>query len=244
MEARAGQPDPKLLSMEELARRGASSRVEELLQRGGWIGAIVALPLMLVVLIVIGSAARPFFMGLVLVLAAIFWASDRLSRPKRRYRDELALRRGDAPLESYMDDARVTLDRGEADWVLLLTIAALPHGDHRWLRLELRGGPPPSARAELRVSGAKGARFERVEGEVPADIVQDLSAVLEDLDMDRLTDVPSLVIDGARCRLAVLRREPRRVASASCNLSGMRADELRHPTAFLCSMLAEIARGL
>ena len=75
-------------------------------------------------------------------------------------------------------------------------------------------------------------------------MVQDLLTFLNGLDLAALTDVPSVVKDGAPCHVAVLRREPRCVTSASCNLGGWTAEPLQHPTAEVCSKLCDVARRL
>jgi hypothetical protein len=86
--------------------------------------------------------------------------------------------------------------------------------------------------------------FDQVEQEVPDSMVQDLVRLLKEPGSAALTDVPCAVIDGAPCRLTVLRREPWCVTSASCNLGGLTAELLQHPTAALCTKLWDIASRL
>ena len=140
----------------------------------------------------VGTAIWPYFLGLMLILAAVFWAHDLLGRPKRPFRDELSYRCGTAPLSRYVEAAQAALDRHEADWVLLFTMAALPHGDRRWLQLELREGPPPSGEAELRISHPEQATFVRADKELTVDIAQELWTLLKDLERDEADRHPGL----------------------------------------------------
>ena len=233
--------DPKSLSDEELAQICAHSRSEDNLLLGGCLGSIALVLLLVVDVLFVGTAIWPYFLGLMLILAAVFWAHDPLGRPKRPFRDELSYRCGTAPFSRYVEEAQAALDRHEADWVLLFTMAALPHGDRRWLQLELREGPPPSGEAELRISHPEQATFVRADKELTVDIAQELWTLLKDLDAAKLTDIPVFVKDGAPCRLAALRREPRLVVSASCNIAGPPAEHPQHPTAIFCFKLAGIA---
>jgi hypothetical protein len=65
----------------------------------------------------------------------------------------------------------------QADWIILFTTTGLPHGNHRWLRIELREGTLPSARAELRVSRSSSEPSRtHTEADVPHDVAAASSA--------------------------------------------------------------------
>ncbi|MGB0083932.1 MAG: hypothetical protein WBP94_00965 [Rhodomicrobiaceae bacterium] len=68
--------DPKSLSDEELAQICAHSRSEDNLLLGGCLGSIALVLLLVVDVLFVGPAMWPYFLGLILVLAAVFWAHD------------------------------------------------------------------------------------------------------------------------------------------------------------------------
>jgi hypothetical protein len=237
--------DPKALSDQELAGVCATSATEDASVGLGCLASIVVVLVLSFGHLAFGEAALPFAGVLALLAAALLLTHHVVSRPKRQYRQELAYRSGKGPLSQYVAEAETILRQRRADWVLVFTVRALPHGDFWWLQVILNEGPPASARADLRVCQERqlptGTRVER---DVPDDIVQDLLTLLNGLDLAALTDVPSVVRDGAPCHVAVLRRDPRCVTSASCNLGGWTAEPLQYPTAAVCSKLCNIARRL
>jgi hypothetical protein len=230
------------MSDEDLVQICAPTRVEEALFATGCLGSIAALLLLLVVLF-LGGAAQLFFLGLLLALVLIFYAHHLLGRSRQSYREELAYRRGLSAFSRYVEEARAALSHLQTDWIVLFTTTGLPHGSHRWLRIELREGTPPSARAELRVSRSSSA-LTRTEMDVPRDITAALLSALQVLDRNTLTDLPSLVIDGAPSNVAILRRDPPEVTVASCNLASDNEAEVQHPTAHICTELYEITLKL
>ena len=193
-----------------------------------------------------GTAALPFAGAFALLAITLLFAHHLVSRPKRPYRQELAYRSGNGPFSQYVAEAEAILRQHGVDWVFVFTVKALPHGGLWWLQLVLSEGPPASARADLRVCLERKLLpiCTRVERDVPDDFVQDLLTLLNKFDLAALTNVPSVVINGAPCHVAVLRREPWCVTSASCNLGGWTAEPMQHPTAAVCSKLCNIASRL
>jgi hypothetical protein len=170
-------------------------------------------------------------------VAVIAFAYRLIRRRKQRYRDELHYRCGQAEFSRYVEQARATLGRGEADYILLLSTVGLPHGDSRWLRIALKAGP--SAQCDLSVWEPTQRVLQRTGVTMPDAVVQELLGLLDSWDLAALSDAPSHVIDGVPCRLAILRREPWAVAVAGCNLF----DEYdpQHPTLTACTALYDLA---
>jgi hypothetical protein len=237
--------DPRALSDEKLEGICATSAIERASVGLGCLASIVVVLVLFFGHLAFGEEALPFAAVLALLPAALLLTHHVVSRPKRPYREELAYRSGKGPFSRYVAEAVAILRQRGADWVFVFTVTALPHGGSWWLQLVLNEGPPASARANLRFCLEWrlpiGTQVERV---VPDDMVQDLLTLLNGLDLAALTDIPSLVRDGAPCRVAVLRREPRCVTLASCNLGDRAAEPLLHPTAAVCSKLCDIARRL
>ena len=213
---------------------------EEMLLSLGCLGASIAALSAVVALMGLGSASKTLAAGFMLAAGAFLLALHLVSLPKRRYRKELAYRSGMAPFEDYVAEAEAGLAKENADWIFLFTVRSLPRGDFRWLRIVLDEETPSPAQVEVRVSSGKPWHFRRTAGNLPDASVQALRGAVKTLDLASLTSCPTLVRDGAPCQLAVLRREPRSVTMASCNLSGHRS--AGHPTVRVCSMLNEIAR--
>jgi hypothetical protein len=233
--------DPKSLSDDGLSRICAETRIEKWLLHGGCLSSAAALFLPVTMLLIFRDLAGPLFLGPALTAAALFWAHHLAGSHKRRYREELAYRRGLGPWPQYVTEAEAILRQKEADWVFLFTLRGLPHGSFWWLRLALKEGPPSSARAHLRILPRwERPFFKRVETDVPESLVLDLVRFLKELDLTALTDVPPTVIDGSPCRFTAVRREPWCVTSAGCNLGGLIAKPLPHPTAALCKKLWDI----
>jgi hypothetical protein len=157
-------------------------------------------------------------------MAALLFAHQLARRPQRRYREELNDRR----FSQYVAELEAIRCHKEADWVLLFTASGHLRSGFCWLRLALKEGPPPSARADLRILPLRQPQHW-VEREVPYDIVQDVLCLLNGLDLAALT---------------VLRREPWGVTTVSGDLPDLPAELLRHPTANACSKLCDIARRL
>jgi hypothetical protein len=238
------QSSPKSMSDEELVQVCVSTRIEEALFAAGCLGTIVALLLLLVVLI-FGGAAQLFFLGLLLALVMIFCAHHLLGRSRQPYREELAYRYGQSAFSRYVEEAHAALSQLQADWIILFTTTGRPHGNHRWLRIELREGTLPSARAELRVSRSSSAlSCTRTETDVPRDVTAALLSTLQAIDLNALTDLPSLVRDGAPSNVAILHRDPPDVAVASCNLASNNEEELQRPAARICAELYGITLRL
>jgi hypothetical protein len=236
--------DPKTLSNEELAGLCTTSAVET---ASGTLGCLASIVVILVLLLGPRAFGRAVLPGVALLAGTLLFVHFVVRRWKRRYRKELNYRRGMAPLPQYIAEAEAVLRQHAADWVLLFSVSYLPHGGFRWLRMALHEGPPPSAHANLRTSASGRPVFECTDRDVPEDIVREVLSVLKALDLDALTDVPPRVIDGAPCRLTVLRRAPWLVTSASCNLGGFprSARELAQFPAVLASLkLNEIIHRL
>ncbi|HET9395254.1 MAG TPA: hypothetical protein VFO36_04295 [Nitrospiraceae bacterium] len=225
------------MSDEELAQICASMPVEEWLFAAVCLGSMVAV-LLLPGVLIFGGAVLFFFLGLLLALNITFCAHRLLGRLRRPYRDELAYRCGQSAFSRYVEEAQVALGQLRADWLILFTTTGLPHGDHRWLRIELREGTLPSARAELRVSWPSLAlSCTRTETDIPHDDTTVLLSTLQALDLSALTDLPSLIIDGEPSTVAILRRHSPELAVASCNLASDWEKEVQHPTARICAEL-------
>ena len=239
--------NPKSLSDEELAKICTSVAGEDALAAAGCLGGALAALLVLAGVLGFGSLVGPALVGLTFTLVTLVLAHQVIRRP-RRYREELAYRSGRGPLSQYVAEAEAILRRHGADWVLLFTLSGLPHGGFWWLRLVLKEAPPASARADLRVCPRWQLQsFERIESDVPNDILQDLLLLLKGPDLAALADVPSFVIDGARCHLTVLRREPWLVRSATCNLmdfGGSAGEPAQHTAVFVSSKLTDIIHRL
>jgi hypothetical protein len=236
--------DPKSLNDEALTQICASAPRENALLLAGCLGSVIVLLLMFIGTVAFGSLAPRFLTISAFVVAALFLAHQLVSWPKRRYREELAYRCGDAPFSLYIEEAQTVLSQGNADWILIFTARGLPHGDFRWLELALREGPPLCGRVDLRVSESKLPGLERVESDVPDAIVQELLTFLKELNLEALTDVPDGGFDGLPCQLAVLCREPWAIAMASCNLGGLSEEWLQHPTVVACLKLNTMAYGM
>jgi hypothetical protein len=141
--------DPKTLSDEELAGICATSYVDYIEAVSGTLGypgSVVVLLLVCDQLAFGKTAALPFAGGLALLMAAFLFAHQLARRPKRRYREELNYRR----FSQYVAELEAVRCHKEADWVLLFTASGHRHSGFWWLRLALKEGPPPSARADLR----------------------------------------------------------------------------------------------
>jgi hypothetical protein len=231
--------DPRSLSDEDLVRASASTPIEDALGTGGCLGGILVVLLLFVGQLAFGSAALPFVGGLALVVTAVALAYRVISWPKQRFRDELRHRSGQAQFSQYMEAAEAALRQDEVDWIILLTSRNLPHGDFRWLRLVVRAGP--SAQCDLRVWHPRHRVLKRIEVSVPDAIVQELLGQLTAWDLAALNDAPIHVRDGRPCQLAILRREPRAVTQAHCNLGGLAFGQTDHPTMRACSTLYDIA---
>jgi hypothetical protein len=230
------------LSDEALGEICTETRIEGWLLLGGCLGTVAAFLLLVVTLLIFRDLAPPLFLASVLTVTVLFWGHHLVRLPKRQYREELAYRQGLGPRARYVAEAEAILREKAADWVFLFTLRSLPHGGFWWLRLAVNEGPPASARADLRVLPRRERPFfKRVEREVPEALVQDLSSFLKELDLAALTDMLPAVLDGGPCCITVLRREPWLVASAGCNLGGLTAELLQHPTAALCTKLSDIA---
>src|SRR5262245_39900454 len=119
--------DPKSLSDEDLIHAAASTSVEDALAAGGCLGSIAVVLLLFVGQLVFGSAALPFVIGVALIVAVVALAYRVVSWPKRRLREELRYRCGEAQFARYLEESEAALARGEADWIIFLTIAHLPH---------------------------------------------------------------------------------------------------------------------
>jgi len=233
--------DPKCLGNEELERSCAPTSLENGLGTAGCLGTLAALVLLLPA--VFASLFKPAFAGFVLVAAAAFWGLHLSGLPKRAYREELAWRRGLASFSRYVEEAQAELARSGADWIVLFTMKALPHGGSWWLRIALSQGQPVHAQARL-LASERNRPYCRLERSLPDATLQDLLAMLKELDLAALTGIPATVLDGAPCRLAILRREPEALAVGSCNLGGLEDDPRQLPTVAACLKLAGIARSL
>jgi hypothetical protein len=232
--------NPKFLSGAELERICAPTLLENGLGAAGCIGIVAALLLLLLAAFV--SLFKPVFPWVALAAVAAFWGRHLASLPKRAYREELAWRRGLASFSRYVDEARTDIARSGADWIILFTMTSLPHGGSWWLRIALSGEPQARAQVRLLVS-EQGQPRGQLERSLPEATLQDLLAMLGELDLAALTDVPATVRDGAPCRLAIVRREPETLAQGSCNLAASLTDEERqHPMVAACLKLAGIAR--
>ena len=238
------QSNAKSMSDEELVQICASTPAEEGLFVAGCLGSIVAL-LLLIAVLILGGVVRLLFLGLLLALIIIFCAHHLLGRSRQPYREELAYRYGQSAFSRYVEEAQATFSQLQADWLILFTTTVLLHGDHRWLRIELHEGTPSSARAELRVSWPFSAPSgTRTETDVPHDVTAALLSTLQALDLNALTDLPSLVMDGEPSTVAILRRDPPNVTVATCNLASDYGEEIQHPTARICAELYGITLKL
>jgi hypothetical protein len=234
--------DSKTLSDQELADLCRTSAIET---ASGTLGCSASIVVILVLLLgpLAFGAVPPGVALLALLAGALVFVHYVVSRGKRGYRKELDYRRGTAPLPQYIAEAEAVLRQHAADWVLLFSVSHLPHGGFRWLRIALHEGSPPSAQANLRTSAPGCPTFQRIDRDVPEDIVRELLSLLKALDPAALTSVPSFVRDGAPCRLTLLRREPWLVTSASCNLmgfSGSERERAQSPAVFASLKLNEI----
>lgn len=232
--------DPESLADEELARFCANAPLEKALDPAVCFGTLAALAVLLP--LALAGLFKTVFIGLALAVAAVFWALRLVGKPRRAYRRELAWRRGRAPFSRYVEEARMELAQGGADWIILFTIAVLPHGGFSWLRIILAEGPPASAKADLRISKEELPDCW-VEGNLPEAVLQELQLLLKELDLAALTCMPAPVRDGAPCQLAILRREPEGLAVGRCNLGGLTDDLKQLPTAATCLKLASVVRN-
>lgn len=232
----------KFLGGAELERICAPTMLENGLGAAGCLG--IAAALLLLILAAFVSVFKPIFAWVALTAVALFWGRHLISSPKRAYREELAWRRGLASFSRYVDEARTDIVRSGVDWIILFTMTSLPHGGSRWLRIALSGEPQARAQVRLLVS-EQGQPRGQLERSLPDAALQDLLAMLGELDLAALTDIPSTVRDGAPCRLAIVRREPETSALGSCNLAASLTDEERqHPMVAACLKLAVFARSL
>ena len=212
----------------------------------GFLGVPVTLLVAFIVALIYGTAARPLPALLALTTAAAFLAFHRIGLPKHPYREELQYRCGGGPPSTYIAEAEAALAAGQADWVFHFKVRHLPHGDFRWLRVTLTEGPPPAAQASLRISGGKLPVFKRIDGPLPDAEAKAMLTFATALDPATLTAVSKFVFDGSPYWIAVSRREPRTVATASSNLAAMELDPScsQHPTYLACSMLQTIADSM
>jgi len=241
MKGRDHRRDPKSLSDGELVRICAATPRENRLEQAGCLGSLAAL--MILFPLELAGLFKPALIGFALAIASALWALHLAGRPRRVYREELAWRRGTAPFSRYLEEAQMELVQTGADWIILFCRRGLPHSGIWWLRITLTEGPPARAQANLRVSKQE-LPDRRVDGNLPEGPLQELLAMLKELDLPALTDIPPGVKDGSPCRIAVLRREPETVALGSCNLGGLTDDQRRLPTVDACLKLAGIACGL
>ncbi len=189
------------------------------------------------------SLFKPAFAGFVLVAVAAFWGLHLAGLPKQAYREELAWRRGLASFSRYVEEARAELARSGADWIVLFTMAVLPHGGSWWLRIALTEVPQVSAQARFLVSGPD-LPYSQLERRLPDATLKEMLAMLNGLDLAALMDIPATVLDGTPCRLAILRREPEALAVGSCNLGGLDDGRRQLPTVATCLKLAGIIQSL
>jgi hypothetical protein len=230
--------DPRSANDGELAQICATTPLENMLQAGGCLGSFVLLILLFVS--PLADLFLPTIIGTALVMAALFAGLHAAGRSRRAYREELAWRRGRAPFGEYVEEARKALDWSGADWIILFARAGLPHGDYQWLRLTVTEERPARIYASLRISKSD-MPDRRADGNLPDGALQDLLGMLQGLELPALTDVPATVMDGAPCRVAIVRREPEGVARGSCNLGGLTDEDRLVPTVAVCLKLAGIA---
>jgi hypothetical protein len=238
------QADPRSLGNEELEQACAKTSLEGLLEIVALLALVTSLPLLL-----LGTLAQAFglgFAGAVLVALAAFGVLRLLTRHKHALREERNFRRGLAPLERYMNEARNEVALKRVDWVVLFAQRSLPHGPHRWMRASVTAGPPACAVASLRVtwqSQARAAEADRqIQAELGGETARELAGMLSGTGAASLTDIPSFVFDGAPCRVAIVEREAE--GTGGCNLGGLREEQQELPTVALCRKLASIAREL
>ncbi len=244
--ARKPWPDPKTLSDEELSRICEPAPGEDMLLGLGCLGVPVTLLVTFIAAIIYGTGAKPLPALLALTTAVLFLACRQVRLPKRRYREELDCRCGKRPVSTDMAEAEAAFATGQADWVFLFKVRGLPHGNFRWLRVTLTEGPPPAAQASLRISGGKLPVLKRIDGPLPDAEAKALLTFATALDPAAPTAVPKFVFDGSPCWIAVLRREPRTVATANGNLAAMELDPScrEYPAYLACSLLQKIANSM
>jgi hypothetical protein len=253
--------DPKSLSDEELATICAPSNISRII--AAWpnafgFGVTVALffaffaglQLEWLGRLVFGVAVPPFT-GVFGLVGAFLLALRLMGLPKRRYRKELHYRWSSQAIA----ELEAMRCHPEADWVLLFTANGHRRSSFWWVRLALKEGPPPSARADLGILPERQPQHW-VEREVPDDIVQDVLRLLKGLDLAALTTPSTSWLDDSISpaswwRLTVLRRDPRRGPSSVVETTAVIVDVpdlsselLRHPTANACATLCHIARRL
>ncbi|GEM_PF-2896940 len=209
----------------------------------------------------LGSAAH----GLVFALAALcsFPFVALLFGPLlilRRLRagrtiDELKRRWGQAELSTYERRAAIMLAGGgrddagrlPPDYVVLFQGGEMPHGMHRFLRVDLWGKELPTAEGEMRrahpVLDAADAdpqgAVSLIRGDLPSTLAQALADHLDALDADLPAGVPGK--DGLPCKCAVLQRNPPDVFHAEANLATTPSS---HPAAALLGLLMAATEAL
>ncbi len=239
--------DLKSLSDEELARICAKMALENKLEIAGILASLAAVVLLFLAALA-GAFALPFVVA-VLTALTVLGVHGLVGMPKRAYREELDWRRGKAPLERYLEEARKELAQGRADWTILFRAHTSMRGRITWLRISLIEGPPAQAQAALRVSAwalpekrAEGVLLDmQVDGTLPDAIAQELLTMLRELDLAALTDIAVAVKDGTHCGLAIVR--PGAEGMGCCNLAGLTGEWRQLPTAIFSLKLDDIARN-
>jgi hypothetical protein len=230
------------LTDEELGRRCKPTGAEEQLLATGCLGALLIVPAGYICLMILGPEVltRFWFWGPFAFLAGTFALYRRKARHRAPLLEEFERRCGENR-EEILTEARKALADAEFDWIVVFSYVGLPGGYRVWMKLDVKDGPQPLARADIRRS-RRGSERSRKTVNLPESLSRRTAALLDGLDLFALTDVPSMVIDGAPGEVRILRREPPADISASCNLCVFPDDpEADHPTLVLCAGLAQLA---
>jgi hypothetical protein len=166
-------------------------------------------------------------------------------RERKRAARELELRFDLAPLEQHEANACAALEQpGAPEAVLLFEGRALPHGGHRFIRIDLaaestiRVRSTPFLHDLARVEEPQ-RRMLKIDGPLSAVGAERVRALLRELTPEALIGPRHFVRDGFPCAAVVLRRgaEPLR---ASLNLAGLPAELKANPCVRLLELMLEL----
>ncbi len=179
--------------------------------------------------------------------ASILRLRERLPRVRsaREAERELAARFALSPLEQHEAEARAALEAsGAPEAVLLFRAVALPHGGHRFIRIDLADASRIRVRSmpflrDLASVDAPETRMLKVDRPLPAAAGERVRAQLRELTPGALVAPAHFVKDGFPCSAVVLRRgaEPLR---ATLNLAGLPQELKAHPCARLLGLMLEL----
>jgi len=166
-------------------------------------------------------------------------------RKGRLAQREFELRFGLTALEHYEAEARSALERpASLEAVLLFQGTSLPHGGHRFIRIELAAESSIQIRStpflrDLWNVAEPGARMLKLDTPLSAAAADRVRELLRELTAEQLIAPSHFVYDGFPCAAVVLLRaaEPLRT---QMNLAGIPSELRGHPSVRLLTLVLEL----